>query len=76
MTEIVGKVTELHDLLVAEGVLDAEGHSVSGRYHSDVGGALWNYLLVAHEDMIGGVHNPDYALALLNNSILKLTPAP
>ena len=72
ITEIEALVAELHALLVAEGVIDSEGHAVSGRYSATVGGSLWNYILIEEEDMSMGIHNPAYATALLNASIAAL----
>jgi enhancing lycopene biosynthesis protein 2 len=40
-------------------------------YEADSVGALWNYILIS-EDMSMGIHNPDYAEALLLNSINAL----
>ena len=76
ITEIEALVAELHALLVAEGVIDSEGHAVSGRYSATVGGSLWNYILIEEEDMSMGIHNPAYAKVLLNNSITALEALP
>lgn len=61
----------LEDELITAGLLDATGGIVVGTYGADSVGALWNYLLI-EEDRSMGVHNPDYAEALLNNSIVAL----
>lgn len=69
----------LHDLLVAKGYI-----SESGRVQGNNGGnasssnplvvpvaeaqAIWNYKTL-EEDQSNGIHNPDYARALLKNSL-------
>lgn len=59
------------DAGVAE-VVDGEVHEITGTYPSEVAWAFWNYLLVA-EDSSNGTHNPDYAKALVGNSIEVLS---
>lgn len=61
----------LEAALQTAGLLDAEAGIVPDTFGSDSAGALWNYLLI-EEDRSMGVHNPGYAKALLNNSILAL----
>lgn len=38
--------------------------------------ALWNWIYVMHEDKSEGVHNPDYARALLEEGLLRLGVSP
>lgn len=45
-----------------------EGHPVEGTYTVQQAEAAWNYLLIL-EDSSNGVHNPNYAKALIKNSI-------
>lgn len=47
---------------------DDEYHPVVGQYDRDVYSAFWNYMTVM-EDQSGGVHNPPYMEALLDNAI-------
>ncbi len=62
----------LEDLLVAEGIItvDAEGEVsiVSGKYDLIPAAALWNYKMIYY-DHSHGVHNPEYAKDLVQNSI-------
>jgi hypothetical protein len=67
-TEIEGLTNTLKDLLMTQGVLDAEGHVVPGTYTIDQAGAFYNYATVV-EDRSKGVHNYDYCKQLLVNSI-------
>jgi hypothetical protein len=67
-TEVHDLLVELGDLLKAEGSIDADGHPVRGTFHIDVAGATYNYIGI-EEDRSLGVHNPDYIIALLKNSI-------
>lgn len=69
--EIVTLLEELGTMLKAEGVLDDEGHVVTGEFPVDVAGAFYNYALI-EEDLSHGIHNPTYAKALLKNSIASL----
>jgi hypothetical protein len=69
VTEIEGLLDDLKTALITAGMLDAEGGIVAPKTaQTDTAGALWNYLLV-EEDRSMGVHNPDYAKALLEASI-------
>lgn len=71
LTEIHGLITQLEGLLEEEGILH-DGHVVNGAsYPIEVVGAFFNYAFV-EEDQSEGVHNPDYAVALLTNSIEAL----
>jgi hypothetical protein len=71
-TEVEEMVTELHDLLVAKGMLTEEGESVPGEYPEADAFALWNYIFIEHEDESMGVHNPTYTKALLEASLEAL----
>ncbi len=69
---VEAKLTELHEALIAAGMLDADGHAIEEvSYQADSVGALWNYLTL-EEDGSTGVHNPAYAEALLDASIAAL----
>ena len=72
-TEVEEKLAELADLLVAKGMWDAEtGEPVVGEYPEADAAAMWNYVLIHHEDSSRGVHNPAYTKALLDWSIAQL----
>ena len=62
----------LENLLVAEGIItiDDEGNVsiVSGKYDLIPAAALWNYKMIYY-DHSHGVHNPEYAKDLVQNSI-------
>jgi hypothetical protein len=66
---------ELGDKLVEKGALEVNASGglqpVAGTYPIDVAGALFNYRLL-YGDHSGGIHNPAYAKALLQNSIEAL----
>jgi len=54
-------------------MLDGSGHAIEGvSYQADSVGALWNYLLI-EEDASTGIHNIDYAVGLLTESIAFIT---
>ncbi len=55
----------VHGILHLE---DGEYHPVVGQFERDVYSAFWNYMTVM-EDQSGGVHNPAYVKALLDNSL-------
>lgn len=67
-TEITELAEELKGLLMAQGVLDADGHVVPGTYTINQAGAFYNYATV-EEDRSKGVHNYEYVKTLLINSI-------
>ncbi len=77
--DIDSKLAELQALLQAEGLVDANGTSLSVQgVSADLAGAVWNFKMVGSEDRSHGVHNPDYAVGLLESSISylnSLTPA-
>ena len=68
---------DLAALLATAGALDVTDpehpEPVEGTFSADVAGALWNYMFV-EEDQSHGIHNPQYAKALLTNSVEALTP--
>ena len=91
-TDVEDNMTEIHDLLgdlqvalFTAGMVDASGHAFESddeavppiviEYESDSVGALWNFLLI-EEDMSDGIHNYDYAKALLEASIDALAAPP
>ena len=57
--------------LVALGVIQENDRPIPGTYPADVAQALWNYRTLL-EDKSHGIHNPEYAKALLANSIEAL----
>jgi hypothetical protein len=72
-TEVEAKLAELHELLVAKGMLTEDGTSVVGVYPEAEAAALWNYILIAEEDKSMGAHNPNYINALLDASIATMS---
>lgn len=70
--EIEALLTELEGLLLAEGVLNPNtGLWNTGKYRTEVAGAALNWIFI-EEDRSKGVHNYEYAKALLTNSIESL----
>jgi hypothetical protein len=70
--EIEALLVELEELLIEKGVLNpATGLWRTGTYPSDVAGAALNWIFL-EEDRSKGVHNYEYARALLTNSIEAL----
>ncbi len=70
-TEIEGMLTEVHDLLIASGIMNEEGRSIPGVYPEAIAMAMWNYKLVEYDQSMG-VHNADYARALLTQALEAL----
>jgi hypothetical protein len=68
-TEVDGKLADLKIALTKAGLLDKDGGIVVGTYPEAQANALWNYLYVGQEDKSHGVHNADYAIALLDASL-------
>jgi len=71
--------TELGARLLALGLINEngpDGHPTVTKTQKDKAAALWNWLYVAHEDKSMGVHNPDYARALLEEGIARLDALP
>jgi hypothetical protein len=67
--EIEELLLELEGLLIAKGVYNTNsGLWNTGTYETNVAGAALNYIFVK-EDRSDGVHNFNYARALLKNSI-------
>ncbi|GJM44930.1 MAG: hypothetical protein DHS20C21_17720 [Gemmatimonadota bacterium] len=76
-TEIQGLSDTLGGLLLTAGLIDEnspDGHPTVSSAPEDQAIALWNWLYVAHEDQSLGVHNADYARALLQDGIARMTP--
>ena len=81
-TAVQTKSDQLKGLLVTAGVLtcttDAEGvescnpPTASFSAPENTAFALWNWILIAKEDGSKGVHNPDYALNLLDASLAAM----
>ena len=77
-TEVQAMLDEVHDLLVASGIMRAdytddagnlqEGRSIPGVYPEAVANAMWNYKLVVYDQSMG-VHNSAYAKALLQQAL-------
>ncbi len=63
-------MTTLAGLLETVGIVH-DGHPVKGTYTLIEAQAAWNYLFIL-EDASGGIHNPNYAKALIKNSIQAL----
>jgi hypothetical protein len=71
-TEVAALIAELGELLIANGLLDEEGHPVVGDYPAAETSALWNYIFIVFEDGSLGVHNPGYTKALLEAALVAL----
>lgn len=77
-TEVEALIDELGERLVAAGLIDEnseDGHPIVSEAPVDEAIALYNWIYVAHEDKSEGVHNPDYAKALLEEGLERL-PGP
>jgi hypothetical protein len=70
-SEIQGSLTTLQNLLVAEGIMRADGYANTGTFPADVTAAFlnWKYL---HYDGSHGLHNPAYIEAVLFNTIAAM----
>jgi hypothetical protein len=68
-TQVQGMLDELEADLIAEGLLDEEGHPAVESIPEQYAAALWNWIYIAHEDKSLGVHNPAYTIDLLENSL-------
>ncbi|MBC8343484.1 MAG: hypothetical protein ISR55_03730 [Bacteroidetes bacterium] len=73
-----GIQTEVQDLLdQIEAKLETagsyhDGHPVPGTYHISIANATYNYIWCLPEDKSLGVHNPDYIVAVLKNTLASL----
>jgi hypothetical protein len=70
-----GDLARLRELLIATGAITDSGSAVPGIYSPQVAQATWNYMTL-EADGSQGVHNPNYAKALLKNSIEALENLP
>lgn len=70
-SEVEALLAELHEALVANGIMNEEGRSVPGTYPEAIAAALWNYKFV-EEDQSMGVHNSKFTLALLESALEAL----
>jgi hypothetical protein len=74
---LVAELTDsLHHMLMAEGLLDADGYLTASSsspltVSQEEAGLLYNFKFI-EEDLSEGVHNPAYALAVLQNSLEAL----
>jgi hypothetical protein len=78
-TEIDSLGNMLGDLLLAAGLISensGDGHPTVTQAPEGQGIALYNWLYVIHEDKSRGVHNPDYARALLEEGLTRMGAAP
>ena len=73
-TEVAGfdeDFATLEGLLIDQGLITPEGSPVPGEYPVSQASAIWNYRMIYY-DHSHGVHNPNYAKALVQNSIEAL----
>jgi hypothetical protein len=70
-TEIMDKLAQVAAALETKGLLDKDGVVIVGDYPEAEAAALWNYLFVL-EDKSNGVHNIEYANALLDSALAGL----
>ncbi|MCD4682044.1 MAG: hypothetical protein K8R86_02070 [Bacteroidales bacterium] len=70
-TEIGALLDELFGLLTTQGVLDSTYHAIPQEMTVDQAGGVLNFNMV-REDKSHGIHNYNYAKALLTNSIEAL----
>jgi hypothetical protein len=59
---------ELRDLLIAEGIMRQDGYAIPGTFDADVAAAFLNHRIFYYDGSYG-VHNPQYAYAVLNNTL-------
>jgi hypothetical protein len=73
MTETMKNLDTLKVLLAQAGWIDTVANTPKAVTikPSNRAGAVWNFFLVEH-DLSNGIHNPNYANALLRNSIAKM----
>ena len=70
-TEVTAMLAEVHELLIASGIMNEEGRSIPGVYPEEVAAAMWNYKLVEYDQSMG-VHNSAYTKALLEAALAAL----
>ena len=70
VSELAADMATLAGLLETVGIVH-EDHPVKGTFTIEEAQAAWNYLFIL-EDASGGIHNPNYAKALIKNSIEAL----
>jgi hypothetical protein len=70
-TEVAAMLAEVHELLIASGIMNEEGRSIAGVYPEAVASAMWNYKIVEY-DGSNGAHNSAYAKALLESALEAL----
>jgi hypothetical protein len=68
VTALEAKVTDLKAALTLNGLLDAQGAIIVGKFPEAQVNALWNYIFI-EEDGSNGVHNMPYAEALIDASL-------
>jgi hypothetical protein len=71
VTVIEEKIVALTDALKAAGLLDENGTPVKGTYEEAQAFPLWVYGYL-EEDGSNGIHNPNYAIALLDAALASL----
>lgn len=62
------QLDELRTLLVAEGIMRTDGYAVPGTFDADVAAAYINHRIFYYDGSLG-VHNPQYAFSVLNNTL-------
>lgn len=70
-TKVKAKLDQVKTALTAKHMLDAKGTIVVGDYPEAQAAALWNYLMI-DQDKSMGVHNADYANAMLDAALTAL----
>lgn len=71
LAEIEELAAQVHELLVAQGLITETGSGITGTFTSEQAGALWNYKTF-EEDRSGGVHNAAFAEFLLETALEAL----
>lgn len=65
------QMDELKGLLMAEGIMRADGYAIPGTFPADVAAAFLNHRLFYYDGSYG-VHHPQYTFAVLNNTIERM----